>query len=67
MSSGLSNKEKANIRKRHAEGKVAPGKLLEARMAAHHIEGTCSSYGTANNNQMLLAATGLLILGAAFV
>ena len=46
---------------------MAPGKLLEARMAAHHIEGTCSSYGTANNNQMLLAATGLLILGAAFV
>ena len=67
MPSGLSNKEKANIRKQHAEAKVAPSKLLEAKMAAHHIEGTCSSYGTANSNQMLLAAMGLMIPGAAFV
>ena len=46
---------------------MAPGKLLEAKMAAHHIEGTCSSYGTANSNQMLLEAMGLMIPGAAFV
>ena len=59
--------EKANIRKQHAGGKVVPDKLLEAKMAAHHIEGTCTFYGTANSNQMLLAAMGLMILGAAFV
>ena len=46
---------------------MAPGKLLEAKMAAHHIEGTCTFYGTANSNQMLLAAMGLMIPGAAFV
>ncbi len=67
MLSGLSNKEKANIRKQHAEGKVAPDKLLEAEMAAYHTEGTCTFYGTANSNQMLLEAMGLMIPGAAFV
>ncbi len=67
MPSGLSNKEKANIRKQHAEGKVAPDKLLEAEMAAYHTEGTCTFYGTANSNQMLLEAMGLMIPGAAFV
>ena len=46
---------------------MAPGKLLEAKMAAHHIEGTCTFYGTTNSNQMLLAAMGWMILGAAFV
>ena len=46
---------------------MAPGKLLEAKMAAHHIEGICTFYGTANSNQMLLAAMVLMILGAAFV
>ena len=46
---------------------MASGKLLEAEMTAHHIEGTCSFYGTANSNQMLLAAIGLMIPGAAFV
>ena len=67
MPSGLSNKEKSNIRKQHAEGKVAPDKLLEAEMAAYHSEGTCTFYGTANSNQMLLEAMGLMIPGAAFV
>ena len=67
MPSGLSNKEKANIRKLHAEGKVAPDKLLEAEMAAYHTEGTCTFYGTANSNQLLLEAMGLMIPGAAFV
>ena len=46
---------------------MAPAKLLEAEKAAHHIEGTCSFYGTANSNQMLLAAMDLMIPGAAFV
>ena len=67
MPSGLSNKEKSNIRKLHAEAKVAPDKLLEAEMAAYHTEGTCTFYGTANSNQMLLEAMGLMIPGAAFV
>ncbi len=67
MPSGLPNKEKASIRKLHAQGKVAPDKLLEAEMAAYHSEGTCTFYGTANSNQMLLEAMGLLIPGAAFV
>ena len=46
---------------------MAPDKLLAAKMAAHHIEGTGSSYGIANSNQMLLEAMGLMIPGAAFV
>ncbi len=67
MPSGLSNKEKGNIRKLHAQGKVEPSALLEAEMAAYHTEGTCTFYGTANSNQMLLEAMGLMIPGAAFV
>ena len=67
MPSGLSNKEKANVRKLHAQGKVEPKALLEAEMAAYHTEGTCTFYGTANSNQMLLEAMGLMIPGAAFV
>ena len=46
---------------------MAPAKLLEANMAAHHTEGTYTFYGTANSNQMLLAAMDLMIPGAAFV
>lgn len=67
MPSGLSNNEKATIRKQHAEGKVAPYKLLEAEMAAYHTEGICTFNGTADSNQMLLEAMGLMIPGAAFV
>ncbi len=67
MPSGLSNKEKANVRKLHAQGKVAPSALLEAEMDAYHSEGTCTFYGTANSNQMLLEAMGLMLPGAAFV
>lgn len=66
MPSGLSNKEKSDVRKLHAQGKVAPSALLEAEMAAYHTEGTCTFYGTANSNQMLLEAMGLMIPGAAF-
>ncbi len=67
MPSGLSNKEKGNVRKLHAQGKVEQSALLEAEMAAYHTEGTCTFYGTANSNQMLLEAMGLMIPGAAFV
>ncbi len=67
MPSGLSNKEKSEVRKLHAQGKVAPSALLEAEMAAYHSEGTCTFYGTANSNQILLEAMGLMIPGASFV
>ncbi|MBL8311299.1 MAG: phosphogluconate dehydratase [Burkholderiales bacterium] len=67
MPSGLSNKEKASVRKQHAQGKVPARALLEAEMAAYHSEGTCTFYGTANSNQLLLEAMGLMLPGAAFV
>ncbi|PLW69663.1 phosphogluconate dehydratase [Pseudohalioglobus lutimaris] len=66
MSSGLSNKEKAAVRQQFAEGKVGRDKLLEAESAAYHGEGTCTFYGTANSNQMLMEVMGIHIPGAAF-
>ncbi len=66
MSSGLSNKEKAAVRQQFAEGKVGRDKLLEAESAAYHGEGTCTFYGTANSNQMLMEVMGLHVPGAAF-
>ena len=54
MTSGLSNKEKAAVRQQFAEGKVGRDALLEAESAAYHGEGTCTFYGTANSNQMLM-------------
>lgn len=67
MPSGLSNKDKASVRKLHAQGKVKASALLDAEMAAYHSEGTCTFYGTANSNQLLLEAMGLMLPGAAFV
>ena len=66
MTSGLGNKEKAAVRQQFAEGKVGRDKLLEAESAAYHGKGTCTFYGTANSNQMLLEAMGLHVPGAAF-
>ncbi|WP_116368163.1 phosphogluconate dehydratase [Parahaliea mediterranea] len=66
MTSGLSNKEKAAVRQQFAEGKVGRDKLLEAESQAYHGQGTCTFYGTANSNQMLLEAMGLHVPGAAF-
>jgi phosphogluconate dehydratase len=66
MTSGLSNKEKAAVRQQFAEGKVGRDTLLEAESAAYHSPGTCTFYGTANSNQMLMEAMGLHIPGAAF-
>ena len=66
MSSGLSNKEKAAVRQQFAEGKVGRDALLEAESAAYHGEGTCTFYGTANSNQMLMEVMGIHIPGAAF-
>lgn len=67
MSSGLSNSAKSKVRERYAAGEVGRAELLEAESAAYHGPGTCTFYGTANSNQMLLEAMGLHVPGAAFV
>jgi phosphogluconate dehydratase len=67
MSTGLSNGEKSLVRERFAQGQVGRDELLQAEQAAYHGAGTCTFYGTANSNQMLLEAMGLHVPGAAFV
>jgi phosphogluconate dehydratase len=67
MPSGLSNTEKAKVREQAAQGLVGREALLEAESRAYHSPGTCTFYGTANSNQMLLEAMGLHVPGAAFV
>lgn len=67
MSSGVPNAEKAKIRQLYAQGKVGRDELLEAESKAYHDPGTCTFYGTANSNQMLMEVMGLHLPGAAFV
>ena len=67
MTSGLSNKEKADVRQRYAEGKATRDELLAAEMAAYHGPGTCTFYGTANTNQLLMEVMGLHLPGASFI
>jgi len=67
MSSGLPNKEKARVRQLYAEGKAGRDELLEAEAASYHSAGTCTFYGTANSNQMLMEVMGLHLPGASFV
>jgi phosphogluconate dehydratase len=67
MTSGLSNNEKAKVREQAAQGLVGRKELLEAESKAYHGPGTCTFYGTANSNQMLLEAMGLHVPGTAFV
>ncbi|GAA3609897.1 phosphogluconate dehydratase [Gibbsiella greigii] len=67
MSSGLPNKEKVRIRQLYAEGKVDRMALLEAESASYHGIGTCTFYGTANSNQMVMEMMGLHLPGASFV
>jgi len=67
MPSGLPNAEKARVRQAHAEGKATREQLLEAEAASYHSPGTCTFYGTANSNQMLVEAMGLHLPGSAFV
>jgi len=67
MGSGLSNSEKSKIREQATQGLVGRAELLKAESAAYHGEGTCTFYGTANSNQMLLEAMGLHVPGTAFV
>jgi phosphogluconate dehydratase len=67
MPSGLANKEKQRVRQLYAEGKVGRAELLEAESASYHSAGTCTFYGTANSNQMMMEVMGLHIPGAAFI
>jgi phosphogluconate dehydratase len=67
MSTGLSNSDKSKVREQYAQGLVGRDELLQAESAAYHGAGTCTFYGTANSNQMLLEAMGLHVPGAAFV
>jgi len=67
MTSGLGNDEKAKVRMLYTEGKVSREELLEAEMASYHSAGTCTFYGTANSNQMLMEVMGLHLPGTAFV
>jgi phosphogluconate dehydratase len=67
MTSGLPNDEKAKVRQQFAAGEVGRDKLMEAEMASYHGPGTCTFYGTANSNQMLMEFMGLHLPGASFV
>lgn len=67
MRSGLPNPEKAKVRQLYAEGKVGRDALLDAESKSYHSPGTCTFYGTANSNQMLMEIMGLHIPGAAFI
>lgn len=67
MPSGLPNKEKVRVRQLHAQGEIGEEALLEAESASYHSAGTCTFYGTANSNQMMMEVMGLHMPGAAFV
>jgi phosphogluconate dehydratase len=67
MPTGIGNKEKQKVRQLYAEGKVGRAELLESESASYHSPGTCTFYGTANSNQMMMELMGLHVPGAAFV
>ena len=67
MPSGLANKDKQKVRQLYAEGKATRADLLESESASYHSPGTCTFYGTANSNQMMLEMMGLHVPGASFV
>jgi len=67
MPTGISNKEKQRVRQLYAEGKVGRDELLASESASYHSPGTCTFYGTANSNQMLVEIMGLHLPGASFV
>jgi phosphogluconate dehydratase len=67
MQSGLPNGEKARVRQLHAEGKATRDELLAAEAASYHSAGTCTFYGTANSNQLLMEVMGLHLPGSSFV
>jgi phosphogluconate dehydratase len=67
MTSGIPNSEKARVRALYAEGKATREELLDSEMKSYHGPGTCTFYGTANSNQMMMEMTGLHLPGAAFI
>jgi len=67
MSTGIDNTSKSKVREQYAQGKVTREELLASESAAYHGAGTCTFYGTANSNQMLMEAMGLHVPGAAFI
>lgn len=67
MPSGLPNKEKARVRQEYAQGKVGRKELLEAESQSYHSAGTCTFYGTANSNQLVVEVMGLHLPGSSFV
>lgn len=67
MPSGLANKEKVRVRQLFAEGKASKEELLEAESASYHGAGTCTFFGTANSNQMMMEMMGLHVPGSSFV
>ena len=67
MTSGVSNQEKARVRALYAQGKATREELLDSEMASYHGPGTCTFYGTANSNQMMMEMMGLHLPGSAFV
>jgi phosphogluconate dehydratase len=67
MPSGLANKEKQRVRQLYAEGKVGKAELLEAESASYHGAGTCTFFGTANSNQMMMEMMGLHMPGSSFI
>lgn len=67
MLTGLSNSEKVRVRELYAQGKVGRKELLEAESQSYHSAGTCTFYGTANSNQMLMEVMGLQLPGSSFV
>lgn len=67
MQSGLANQDKAAVRERFVRGEASRDELLAAELAAYHQEGTCTFYGTANTNQLLMEVMGLHVPGSAFV
>ncbi|CAA6801572.1 MAG: Phosphogluconate dehydratase (EC, partial [uncultured Thiotrichaceae bacterium] len=67
MVSGISNDEKAKVRQQYAKGEVGRDELLQAEMSSYHSPGTCTFYGTANSNQMLMEFMGLQLPGSSFV
>ncbi len=67
MASGLPNKEKVRVRQLYAEGKVGRDALLDAEAASYHAPGTCTFYGTANTNQMVIEFMGMQLPGSSFI
>jgi phosphogluconate dehydratase len=67
MPSGIPNSEKAHVRELHAQGQVDTAELLESELRSYHAAGTCTFYGTANTNQLVMEALGLHLPGASFV